>query len=83
LPADPDGQDFLVGAENELGQGEMSATLPTEDLVVTSTDPTPGESASYSLVVRGQNRGSGLLTTTMDADGVLGRTIVKTRITVE
>ena len=26
LPADPAGQDFLVGAENELGQGDMSAT---------------------------------------------------------
>ena len=29
LPADPAGQDFLVGAENEIGQGDMAATLPT------------------------------------------------------
>ncbi|MGH2474702.1 MAG: S8 family serine peptidase, partial [Candidatus Limnocylindrales bacterium] len=82
LPGDPAGQDFLVGAENEIGQGDMEAVLPTEDLRVVSTDPTPGESASYSLVVRGQDEGTGVVTTSMDADGVLGTTIVRTTIDI-
>ena len=30
LPADPAGQDFLVGAENEVGQGDVTSFLPTE-----------------------------------------------------
>jgi hypothetical protein len=79
---DPNGQDFLVGAENVLGQGDMTATLPTADLRVTSTSPTPGESASYSFVVRGESTGDGLVTTTMSTDGVLGTTIVKSTIKV-
>jgi hypothetical protein len=82
--ADPAGQDFLVGAENEIGQGDMVAVLPNgDDQVVSSTDPTPGESASYSLTVRGQARGTGVLTTSMTADGVPGTTVVKTEITIE
>jgi hypothetical protein len=83
LPGDPAGQDFLVGAENERGEGDMAETLPTTDLVVTSTDPTPGESVSYTLTVRGQDEGTGVVTTTMTADGVLGKTIVKSSITIE
>jgi hypothetical protein len=39
LPGDPVGQDFLVGAENALGQGDMAAVLPTEDLRVVSVEP--------------------------------------------
>ena len=81
--ADPAGQDFLVGAENDQGEGDVEAVLPTTDLRVTSTDPVPGESTSYSLTVRGQEVGTGIVTTTMDADGVLGRTIVRTPITIE
>jgi Subtilase family/Fibronectin type-III domain/PA domain len=80
--ADPAGQDFLVGAENILGQGDMTATLPTEDLRVTSTAPTPGESASYSFVVSGQSTGAGVVTTTMTATGVPGTTVEKDTIIV-
>jgi hypothetical protein len=80
--ADPAGQDFLVGAENILGQGDMTATLPTEDLRVTSTAPTPGESASYSFVVSGQSTGAGVVTTTMTATGVPGTTVEKDTINV-
>jgi len=80
--ADPNGQGFLVGAENELGQGDMTATLPTADLRVTSTAATPGESATYSFVVRGESTGAGLVTTTMTATGVPGTTIEKDTITV-
>jgi hypothetical protein len=82
LPADPNGQPFLVGAENVLGQGDMTATLPTEDLRVTSTATTPGESASYSFVVRGDSTGPGLVTTTMTSTGVPGTTVVKSTINV-
>ena len=80
--ASPNGQPFLVGAENEIGQGDMTATLPTGDLRVTSTSPTPGESASYSFVVRGESTGPGLVTTTMTATGVPGTTIAKSTINV-
>jgi hypothetical protein len=82
LPFDAHGQDFLVGAENILGQGEMSATLPTEDLRVTSTDPVPGDTVSYTVFVRGQSVGTGTVTSSMVADGVPGTTIVKNDVEV-
>ena len=39
LPANPNGQDFQVGAENALGQGQflLLGTLPTQDLRVSSS----------------------------------------------
>ena len=83
LPTDPNGQPFLVGAENQIGGGEMNATLPAGDQVITSTPPTPGASAHYDLTVRGLSKGTGTLTTTMKASGVLGRTITKTKIAIE
>jgi len=82
LPADPNGQDFLVGAENELGQGDMVAALPITDQRVTSTDPVPGDSASYSLTILGKARGTGTVTTEMDATGVPGTTIVRSSVRV-
>lgn len=82
LPTDPAGQDFLVGAENELGQGDMAPTLPTGDLRVTSTDPAPGDSVGYQLTVRGDARGDGTVTTEMDASGVSGTTIVRSPVRV-
>jgi hypothetical protein len=82
LPGNPVGQDFLVGAENDLGQGDMESVLPTGDLRVTSTAPTPGESVTYNLTVQGMSVGTGVLTTSMTADGVLGTTIVKTNVPV-
>ena len=75
LPGDPAGQQFLVGAENEVGQGDMAAELPSEDLVVTSTDPAPGDTAEYRMTVRGIKKGSGTVTTRMTATGVPGVTI--------
>jgi len=82
LPGDPNGQPFLVGAENQIGGGEMNATLPTGDQVVTSTPSTPGASVQYELTVRGLSKGTGTLTTTMTSSGVLGRTITKTKIAI-
>ena len=82
LPADPNGQDFLVGAENVLGQGDMSATLPVGDLRVTSTAPAPGGSAGYTLSVVGTEAGTGTVRTEMQAPTVSGVTVVTTPIEV-
>ena len=82
LPGDPAGQDFLVGAENPVGEGDMEAVLPTEDLRVTSTDPTPGDSAGYQIVARGLAIGNPTVQTEMVASTVPGVTVVTTRLTV-
>jgi len=82
LPADPNGQGFLVGAENVIGQGDMVRVLPTEDLRVVSTDPVPGDRATYSLTVRGVERGLGTVTTNMEASRVPGVTVVRSDIRV-
>ncbi|HEX5511936.1 MAG TPA: S8 family serine peptidase [Actinomycetales bacterium] len=80
--ADPNGQDFLVGAENEIGQGDMQAVLPTSDKRITSTDPTPGGSLTYTFRVLGQAPGAGEVVSRMTATGVPGVTETTSRITV-
>ena len=60
----------------------MAATLPTEDLRVTSSDPVTGDTASYTVFVRGQSVGTGTVTSSMIADGVAGTTIVRNDIEV-
>jgi hypothetical protein len=82
LPADPNGQDFLVGAENSAGDGDVSSFLPTQDLVVTSTDPTPGDTLTYQVTVRGIRTGAGNVHTDMDATGVNGTTTANTPVSV-
>ena len=82
LPSDPAGQDFLVGAENAAGEGDMVATLPTGDLVVTSTDPTPGASLQYTFTVRGVETGNGTVTTQMRTPAVPGVTVVSSAVQV-
>lgn len=82
LPADPNGQDFLVGAENAVGDGEMAAVLPTQDLRVVSTDPTPGDSVTYTFSVEGTRRGTGVVTTTLDSPIVPGTTVVTSNVEV-
>jgi len=79
--ADP-GQPFLMGAENENGEGDMTATLPATDQRVTSTDPTPGASASYVVTIRGTAKGTGTVTTEMGASSVPGTTIETSSIEV-
>jgi hypothetical protein len=80
LPADPFGQPFLVGAENSAGQGEMGATLPTEDLRVTTSDPSPGGTATYAVYVQGKKHGIGTVTTEMVAPA--GTTVATTQIEI-
>ncbi len=82
LPGDPSGQDFLVGAENADGEGDMEAVLPTQDLRVTSSDPAPGGSYSYDLRLRGIFVGFGEVTTEMTGDLLPGVTIVETSVEV-
>jgi subtilisin family serine protease len=79
---DPNGQDFLVGAENELGQGDMTAVLPTADLRVTSTDPVPGDSVVWTVTVEGVAPGIGKLNASMTADIVPGITMVGDQVRV-
>ncbi len=50
--------------------------------MVTSTNPTPGESVTYQLTLKAKQYGAGVLTTRMNASGVLGTTIVETDLTV-
>ena len=84
LPADPSGQDFAVGAENELGVGDAldPDVLPTQDQRVTSTAPTPGEQFTYNVVVKGAKKGIGVVTTSMVATGVPGVTVVSSNVAV-
>jgi hypothetical protein len=65
-----------------MGEGEMVGVLPTEDLRVTSTDPTPGGSVSYAITARGVEVGDGLVRTEMEASTVPGVTSFTTPITV-
>ncbi len=80
---DPDGQDFLVGAENLLGDGEMGTILPTTDgLRIESSDATPGDVVSYSFRARGTRVGSGEMITEMRASEVPGVTLARTLLRV-
>jgi hypothetical protein len=80
-PANP-GIDFLVGAENVLGQGEMAAVLPTAPQVVSSTDAVPGDTAGYTLDVTSNRIGGAQVQTEMTASRIPGTTIVTTDITI-
>jgi subtilisin family serine protease len=73
LPADPNGQPFNVGAENSVGNhGSQIAGLPTQDLRVTSTAPTPGGILTYSFGVRGAQAGTSNVTTSVTSPIVKG-----------
>ena len=81
----PSGQDLVVGAENVAGTGGQGLplnTLPTTDLYVTSTDPVPGASTSYTVTVKGLLPGSGKVTTSVVTPAVPGTTVVNTDIGV-
>jgi hypothetical protein len=82
LPADPNGYDYLVGAENEDGLGDVSRFLPTQNLVVTSTPPSAPGSISYEFDVFGRRLGAATVTTDMTASNVADITRVETGISV-
>lgn len=81
-PAPPAGQDFLVGAENSAGQGAISATAPTQDLVVTSTAPTPGDTVTYTMKVKGLFASQSVVGSTLKSPIVPGTTVVTTPVTI-
>lgn len=85
LPANPNGQDFQVGAENALGQGQFLplGTLPTQDLRVSSSPGSPAESLTYTVTVIGKSTGTGVVTTGMTAPTLPGTTIVRSEVTVQ
>jgi hypothetical protein len=74
---------LTVGAENLSATGGAQITgAPTTDYVVTSTPGAPGGSLSYTVTVRGGDRGLGAVTSTMTASLVPGQTIVSTPVNV-
>ena len=86
LPTDPAVSGFLVGAENEDGSGGAQlpmGTLPTEDLVVTSTDPIPGQSIVMQFAVQGIHKGTGTVTTKMTTPVLAGTTVVSSNVEVK
>jgi hypothetical protein len=73
----------VVGAENINGSGGDTITLPvTGDLRVTSSAPTPGASVTYRVGLRGVDRGTGVVTTTMDSPDIPGTTVVQSEVVV-
>lgn len=79
------GNDLSVGTENASGTGGNGLGLnvaPASDYRITSTPPVPGGSTSYQLSVAGNDRGTGAVTTSMNADIVPGTTVVRTTVTV-
>lgn len=85
LPADPNGQPYLIGAENApgTGGGQLPAgTLPTQDLRVTSSDPVPGGTATYHVQVRGLIPGDATVTTELTSPIVPGTTVVTSTVQV-
>jgi len=77
-PAPPAGQDYLFGAENEFGQGDVVPGPPTMDQIVTSTDPAPGDSVTYTVAARGRRVGVGEVRTEMVSTDIPGGTTVVT-----
>jgi hypothetical protein len=80
-PSDP-AQPFAIGAENSEGAGVAYAGFPAGDIVVTSTAPTPGGSQAYTVKVKGDDKGAGVVTSTMDSPSVSGTTIVRSNISI-
>lgn len=78
----PNGQPFLVGAENALGEGDMEAVLPEGDLVVTSSASQPAGALTYDVVLQGESRGTGTVTTELRSPTLPGVTVVRSGVTV-
>ena len=60
----------------------LLGTLPTSDLRVTSTDPTPGAAVSYTVRLLGLLPGTGQVTSTLTSPVVPGTTRVSTPVRV-
>jgi hypothetical protein len=84
LPASPGtGIPFQFGAENITGTGGNGfGTPPLQDYRVTSSDPVPGATVSYTVTAIGLIPGNGRLTTSVDTPAVPGTTIVTSNVVV-
>lgn len=84
LPGDtPAGYGLTVGAENADGTaGSQITGPPVEDYRVTSTPGAPGGSMTYSMNVRGVQKGTGTVTTGTSTPLVKGVTIEVDKIIV-
>ncbi|GAA3585433.1 S8 family serine peptidase [Kribbella ginsengisoli] len=84
LPGDPGAAYGLtVGAENVEGTaGSQIVGPPVEDYRVTSTPGAPGGSMTYSMNIKGVQKGTGTVTTGTSTPLVKGLTIEVDKITV-
>ncbi len=76
---------LTVGAENSSGTAGAqlpAGTPPAGSYAVTTTPGAPGGSLSYTLTVLGENKGNGVLTSSMLSDVVAGVTTVSTPVIV-
>ncbi|MFZ2502130.1 MAG: S8 family serine peptidase [Nocardioides sp.] len=81
--ADPGGNLYAYGAENAAGAGDVVAELPDgTDQVITSTDPVPGGTLTYTVDLRGLRSGDGNVRTEVTATRVPGVTVVDTPVEV-
>ncbi|MCF4120515.1 S8 family serine peptidase [Antribacter sp. KLBMP9083] len=75
--------DFLVGAENGAGLGDMRAILPANDILVESSPAIPGGSLTYSFTLTGIKAGTtATVRTEMTSPTISGVTVVQDRIRV-
>ncbi|MER7245523.1 S8 family serine peptidase [Kribbella sp. NPDC000426] len=81
--APPAGYGLTVGAENSDGtSGSQITGPPTEDYRITSTPGAPGGSLTYSMNIKGVQKGVGTVTTGTSTPLVKGLTIEVDKITV-
>jgi subtilisin family serine protease len=74
----PFGQPFLIGAENQSGTGGNQlplGALPTSDLVVTSTEPSAGESKTFGVDLVAKRKGAGSFTSSLTSPLIAGTAI--------
>lgn len=84
LPGDPGpAYGLTVGAENAEGTGGTQISgPPTQDYVVQSTPGAPGGSMTYTMTVKGVQKGTGSVSTGTSTPLVKGITIEVDKITV-
>ncbi|WP_164545078.1 S8 family serine peptidase [Antribacter gilvus] len=78
----PAGQDWLVGAENAAGVGDMQAILPVNDIYIESTAPIPGETLTFTANLAAEEVGTGTVHTELTAGLVRGTRVLDTSVTV-
>jgi len=78
-------QPFQVGAENingTAGDELTPGTLPSSQILVTSSDPVAGQTVTYTTTVLGILPGTGKVTTTSNTPAVEGTTVVSNSVKV-